>query len=74
VRVLQVLVDEKLADNAERQGQKLRARLGELQRDASRVSAVRGKVLHFSGKSNRRMLLRVHAAEVTLNMEQFSSL
>lgn len=40
-----MLVDEKLADNAERQGQKLRQRLGELQRDASRVTAVRGKGL-----------------------------
>jgi hypothetical protein len=41
----QVLVDEKLADNAQRQGEKLRAQLGELQRDGSRVTAVRGKVL-----------------------------
>jgi ornithine--oxo-acid transaminase len=42
---LQVLVDEKLADNAQRQGEKLRAQLGELQRDGSRVTAVRGKGL-----------------------------
>ena len=46
--MLQVLVDEKLADNAQRQGEKLRAQLGELQRDGSRVTAVRGKVLAHS--------------------------
>jgi len=43
---LQVLVEEDLAANAEKQGQKLRERLMTLQRDgASRVSAVRGKGL-----------------------------
>lgn len=47
LNLLQVLVDEKLADNAERQGQKLRQRLGELQRDGSRVCAIRGKVMHL---------------------------
>lgn len=42
----QVLVEEDLAANAEKQGQKLRERLMTLQRDgASRVSAVRGKGL-----------------------------
>jgi len=40
-----VLVEEKLADNAEKQGQALRSRLGELLADDSRVSAVRGKGL-----------------------------
>jgi len=38
-------VEEKLADNAEKQGQALRSRLGELLADDSRVSAVRGKGL-----------------------------
>ena len=41
-----MLVEEDLAGNAEKQGQKLRRRLGELRDDgASRVSAVRGKGL-----------------------------
>lgn len=40
-----MLVEEKLADNAEKQGQALRSRLGELLADDSRVSAVRGKGL-----------------------------
>lgn len=38
-------MEEKLADNAEKQGQALRSRLGELLADDSRVSAVRGKGL-----------------------------
>lgn len=42
----QVLVEEDLAGNAEKQGQKLRKRLAELRDDgASRVSEVRGKGL-----------------------------
>jgi ornithine--oxo-acid transaminase len=42
---LQVLVDEKLADNAEKQGQYFRKRLKETQKKTNIISAVRGKGL-----------------------------
>lgn len=64
--MLQVLVDEKLADNAQRQGEKLRARLGELQRDGSRVTAVRGKVLHVPTSTEEPGAVLPGAAEVPL--------
>ena len=42
---LQVLVDEKLADNAEKQGQYFRKRLKETQKKTNIISEVRGKGL-----------------------------
>lgn len=64
--MLQVLVDEKLADNAQRQGEQLRARLGELQRDASRVTAVRGKVLRVHTGTEDTGVALLGAAELQL--------
>ena len=64
--MLQVLVDEKLADNAQRQGEKLRARLGELQRDGSRVTAVRGKVLRVQTSTEETGAALPGAAELLL--------
>lgn len=42
---LQVLVDEKMAENAEKQGQVFRQRMGQIQQKTNIVSAVRGKGL-----------------------------
>ena len=42
---LQVLVDEKMAENAEKQGQVFRKRMGQIQQKTNIVSAVRGKGL-----------------------------